>query len=278
MQLEVMRTAEFQGRRYYLLQGHPGGDAWLRWDGSGSVLAYDAGTTREQLWYAFWNKPGEPYQTFLPGSVNSPAVVRSTSEVYSGPIGWCNQALELQYPGVFQVGISRELFLPYVGLVRREQAVGGPAVVVWDLIYSRLGGVTYVAEEGVTFGLTLDRSVYGPNGEMIARLTLHNGSWEPLSVDFPTSQSFDIVLRNEKGERVYAWSADKSFLDVYRTVALQHGEWNFPVLIPLSAGGRPLAAGRYTAEAWLTTLEPISYAASAEFEIADATNSAVHTN
>jgi len=271
MALEVARAEDFQGRRYYLLQGHPGGDAWLRRDETGSVLAYDPDRGLEQLWYAFLNPVGQPYQTFLPGTSNSPAVVTSNETLYWGPIGWYNWALEIRYPGVFQVGIAKELFMPYVGLVHREQNIGGPAVARWDLIYMRSGGVTYVTEESVSFGLTLDRYVYPASGEMVARLTLRNHRWEPLEVVFPTTQVYDFVLRNDKGEIVYQWSDGKGFAEVLRRETHGYGERNYPVLIPLKDKvGRPLPAGRYTAEAWLATMQPRISSATAGFEIAAA--------
>jgi len=269
LQLEVTRSAEFQGRRYYLLQGHAGGDVWLRRDEKGSVLAYDPDRAQEQLWYAFLNPVGQPYQTFIPGSNNSPAVVASNETLYWGPIGWFNWALEIRYPGVFQVGITKELFLPYVGLIHREQAVGGPAVVSWDLIYSRSGGVTYVTEESVSFGLTLDRYIYPTPGEMIARFTLRNHRWEPLQLDFPSGQVYDFVLRNDRGEIVYQWSDGRAFLDVLGTETHGYGERNYALLVPLAdKAGKPLPAGKYLAEAWLTTTGPRSYSATAGFEIA----------
>ena len=269
MTLEVTRAAQFQGRTYFLLKGLPTGDYWLRRDEKGSVLAYDPDRAQEQLWYAFLNPVGQSYQTFLPGSNNSPAVVASNETLYWGPIGWFNWALEIRYPGVFQVGITKELFLPYVGLIHREQAIGGPAVARWDLIYLRSGGVTYVTEESVSFGLTLDRYIYRTPGEVIARFTLRNHRWEPLRLDFPSGQIYDFVLRNDKGEIVYQWSEGKAFPAVFRTESHGYGERNYALLVPLAdKTGRPLPAGKYLAEAWLTTAGPRSYSAAAGFEIA----------
>ena len=272
MTLEVKRSAEFGGRSYYLLQGLADGDHWLRRDANGSVFAYDPDRSLEQLWYAFWNPLGQPYQTFVPGSNSSPAVINSTKAIYWGPIGWYNWALEIQYPGTFQVGLYRELFLPYVGLVHREQAAGGPAMLTWELVHARLGGVTYISEQGVSFGLTLDRSVYPASAEMVARLTLRNTNWEPVQLQFPTSQTFDLVVRNEKGDIVYRWSDGRAFLTVVRSETYGYGEKNYAILAPLAdAAGRPLPAGKYLAEAWLPTSAPQSFSASAAFQIAATT-------
>jgi hypothetical protein len=267
MTLEVTRSAEFSGRLYYLLQGLPDGDHWLRRDESSAVYAYDPSGGQEQLWYAFWNPAGEPYHTFLPGS-NNTAVVSSTKAVYSGPIGWFDWALEIQYPVTFQVGLYREVFLPYVGLVHREQGAGGPAMLSWDMIYARLGGVTYISEQTAGFGLSLDRAVYPVSSEMVARLTITNTHWEPLQLEFPSSQTFEFVLKNERGDTVYQWSDGRSFLPVMRSEMYGYGEKNYAILVPLAAKtGVPLPAGKYTAEAWLTTSTPQLYRASTGFEI-----------
>ncbi len=268
MTLEVKQSAEFGGLLYWLLQGLPDGDHWLRRDENGSVFAYDPASRQEQLWYAFLTPVGQRYQTFLPGSYGSPAVINSTKAIYWGPIGWFNWALEIQYPGVYQVGIYRELFLPYVGLVHREQGGGGPSLITWDLVYARLGRVTYVSEPEVSFGLTLDRSVYPASADMLVRMTLRNTNWTPLQIQFPTSQTFDFVVRDAKGAVVYRWSDGKAFLTVLHAETFGFGEKNYAILVPLAAtAGGPLPPGKYVAEAWLATTAPQSYRASAGFEI-----------
>ncbi len=269
MQVEVGRPAEFDGRLYYLITGHAGGDAWLRRGDDGAVYAYDAERKQEALWYDFWRAPGDPYATAVPGAVNSLAVVRSVQAIYDGPIGWYDWALEIEYPGAFQVGLYREMFLPFVGLLHRELGAGGPAIVTWDLIYARLGGVTYVNERNISFGLTLDRFRYPAGSEMIARLTVRNGYWDPVVLEFPTSQIFDLSIRNGAGKIVYQWSDGKAFLQVLQTVSYGFGEKNYALLAPLKdPAGFPLAPGKYVAEARLVNRAGGTYAASAVFEIA----------
>jgi hypothetical protein len=268
-QVEVGRAAEFEGRQYYLIQGHPGGDAWLRRGEDGAVYAYDPEHKQELLWYDFWRAPGEPYATAVPGSNNSPAVVKSVQTIYDGPVGWFDWALEIEYPGAFQVGLYREIFLPFVGLLRRELGAGGPSVITWDLIYARLGGVTYINERNLSFGLTLDRFRYPAGSEMIARLTVRNGNWEPVTLEFPTSRIFDLTIRNSAGDTVYRWSEGKAFLQALRTETYGFGEKNYAVLAPLrSQAGIPFAPGRYVAEGRLTNGKGGVYAASAAFDIA----------
>ena len=277
--LEVTRAEVLNGRYWHLISGFPEGDYWVRMDEDGSLVSYDPDLNAETLWYAFQSPEGDTYPTSLPGVCCGLAMVASRNAEYRGPIGWFDYALEIQYPGVFQVGIERDVFLPYVGLVHRTQATGGPTYAVYDLIYSSLGGVTYVSEAEVSFGLTLDRSVYVAGLEppvdlnpsvprMIARLTLRNTGDEPVSLVFPSGQDYDLVIRDENGETVYRWSEGRFFTAMVGTVMFGPGEKNFALLIPLAdKGGNPLPAGRYTAEAWLATTPPAGFSASAAFEI-----------
>jgi hypothetical protein len=123
--LQIMRMAQFNNRTYALLHGLPGKDYWLRKEGD-SVIAYDPEQDRETLWYAFGSAKDVIYETNLPETCCGKAVVVSTASAYKGPVGEFQDALEIDYPGVFQVGIQKELLLPDVGLVHRAQATGGP--------------------------------------------------------------------------------------------------------------------------------------------------------
>jgi hypothetical protein len=269
--LEVTQSREFNGKTYFLLQGYPRADYWLRNDGSGNVFAYDPGTNEEKLWYAFQSPDGETYSESLPNCCGRATIV-SRSAKYTGPIGDFDYALEIRYPGVFQVGIERELFLPYVGLVHRSEATGGPSYATYDLTYARLG-VTVISEKELTFGLTIDKAVYvveNPRNApvMTARLTLRSTQDQPIALAFPSSQSYDLVIKNERGDVVYRWSDGRGFNLIFRTESFGPGEKNYVVLASLaSSDGKPLPPGKYVAEGWLTTQPPRVFSASVAFEI-----------
>lgn len=276
--LAITRTAEFGGQSYSLLDGWPRGPYWLRQDADGRVWNYDTTAQREQLWYAFQTPIGRVYEESLPWCCGRAEVV-SRNAKYEGPIGEAGNALELRYPGVFQVGLDRELFLPYIGLLHRLENTGGPTVAFYDLVYARVGGVTVLAEKKVSFRLSLDRSVYVANLQppvdprravprMTARLTLRNTQSEPLTLDFPSSQIYDLAIRNEKGEGVYQWSSNLGFVQVLQTTEIGPGEKNWVITVPLAReAGRPLPPGKYTAEAWLTTVGERQYSAKTAFQI-----------
>lgn len=274
--LEIARTGQFAGKTYSLLRGWPEGEYWLRMDEQGNLWAYDPSRNQEELWYAFQKLEGEEYRTALPGSF-SRAVIGSRKASYQGPVGEVNYALEIHYPGVFQVGIERELFLPYIGLVHRRQNTGGPSFVTYDLIYSRTGGVTVLSEPELSVSLTLDRALYYANlmppvdpartvPVMTARISLRNTTSEPIELSWPSGQRYDFVIRNDKGEVIWRWSEGKAFILLFGVESFR-GERNYTELIRLgTADGKPFPQGRYTLEAWLTT-QPRAWSATAAFEI-----------
>jgi hypothetical protein len=286
LQLEITRAAVFNGKGYHLLHGLPEKDYWLRMDDNGALLELEAGPEAdldrpgipERVWYAFYTPVGQEYATWLGGVCCGRAVVSSRNASYKGPIGEFNSALEVRYPGTFQVGIDRELFLPYVGMIYRSVATGGPSYATYDLIYARLGGVTVISGPELTCSLSLDHSIYTANlmppldprtsvPLMTARLTLRNTA-EPVQLTFPSGQSYDFVIRNEKGETVYRWSDGKAFTMAIRTETFGPGEKNFMIQVRLgSADGKPFPQGKYVAEGWLTTMGTRVYTASAGFEM-----------
>lgn len=276
MILEITRIARLAGRTYWLLHGLPQRDYWLRMDDEGTLWCYDPDANREEVWYAFHKPEGEEYRTALPGSL-SRAVIASRKAHYKGPVGEVDYALEIQYPGVFQVGIARELFLPYVGMVYRQQNAGGPAVITYELIYSRTGGVTVLSQPEISITLTLDRETYYANlmppvdpdraaPLMTARITLRNTTERPVELVWPSGQRYDFLIRNAKGEVLWRWSEGKAFILLFGTESFI-GERNYVELIRLGTpDGKPFPEGRYTLEAWLAT-QPRAYFATATFEI-----------
>lgn len=245
MTLEIASSREIDGQTFYELRGFRDRSWWLRRDDEGRIWSWEDGA--ERLWYAFETPEGDVYQTALPSCCGR-AMVTSKKARYGGGLGEFNNMLEQRYPGVFQVGIDRELFLPYVGMVHRTENIGGPAIATYDLIYARLGD-TFVAaapEQGFTLSLA--------NGRL-ARLALRHTTGEPLRLNFPSGQSFDVVIRDAAGEEFYRWSTGKGFTLALRSVDIE-GERQWAVELPEWPAG-----GGYTLEAWLTTIGARRYSA-----------------
>ncbi len=272
---EVVRNEVFDGRTYAQVRGFFG-DAWLRMDENGALLAYNPDTHAEQLWANFGAAEGGQFQSTIP-PCEQPAQLVSKNAKYAGPIGEFPYALEIRYsPGrCADVGNEQDFYLPWVGLVqRRSTTIAGPRT--WDLVYARLG-VTEISASETSFQLALDQAVYTANlmppvdpqraiPHMLARLTLRHTRQTPLRLTFPSGQRFDLVIRNEKGDAVYRWSDGKAFTMVFGTEEFQ-GERNYIVDVPLAAGNAPLPQGRYVAEGWLTTEGARVWLALAPFEV-----------
>jgi hypothetical protein len=276
MTVEVVRS---EGA-YWVVRGFPAGEVWLRMDDAGSLWAYDPASGREAVWAAFNAPEGTEYDTAI-DPCSRRASIASRAARYSGPVGNFDNALRIVYPptGCADAGITEEFYLPWVGLVRRTQTtIAGP--LTYELIYARLGGVTFVSATGISTSLWLDRPLYSANlmppidplrsgPEMTARLTLNNWTDAPLEVVFPSGQNYDLVIRNAKDEIVYRWSDGKAFTMVFRreTLAPRH-ERSYVIVLRLGdKDSRPLPQGLYTAEAWLATEGGKRYAATVGFEI-----------
>ena len=263
--VQIGPAQDFGGVTYSQLQGWFGKDYWVREDENGSVWAYDTDAKQERLWYAFQTAEGDTYNESIPSGCCGRATIHSKSAHYDGPVGSFDNALEIQYPGVFQVGIYREIFLPYVGLIARAEAAGGPAVRNYDLIYSRLGGVTVVSQPELSTGLALDHAVYtrSASAALTARLSLRNSTIDPVTLTFPTGQIYDLEIRDDQGNVVFLWSKGRIFPQLVSTVDIQD-EKDYIITAPVGN----LAAGKYVVQAWFTVDgPPRAYSAAARFEI-----------
>lgn len=278
--VEVVRGAEFEGRWYWMLNGFGGRETWLRQDTDGILWAFNPDSGEERRWYSFLAPEGESFDSAVDPCAPTASIVSRNAD-YSGPVGEFTWALQIGYASVCaDAGLSSELFLPWVGLIRRaETTIAGPRT--YDLIFSRTGGVTEVTERHISFTLALDRSYYIANlmppfdpergiPRMTARLTLRSTTGGPIELTFPTSQRFDLEIRNERGEAVRRWSDGRMFLTVLaeETVDIER---NYVFEVPLAdREGNPLPAGRYVAEGWLATEGPKAFSASVAFELAHA--------
>jgi hypothetical protein len=271
--LQIAGSQVFQGSTYFLLHGFAQQDYWLREDARGSVFQYDSTQAAENLWWAFGSALGLQYSTALPGVCCGVAKVSSRSAAYKGPLGTFGSSLQISYPGVFQVGIVQETFLPGVGLALRTQATGGPSYGSWELIYARVGGVTVDSAPELSFSLALDNAIYTVSSPtaapvMTARLRLRNTA-QPITLNLLTSQRYDLTITDANGTVVYQWSYGKAFSDIAMNQTFGPGEEDFLIQVPLTGSDKaPLPAGQYVAEGWLTTGRTKLFDASVPFQVA----------
>lgn len=79
-------------------------------------------------------------------------------------------------------------------------------------------------------------------------LLVHNDGNAPLTLDFPTGQEGEVVLRQDGQER-YRWGRDRFFTQVIRAVRLEPGQ-DKPVTLQ---GTLEVPPGRYELVAFLTS-------------------------
>ncbi|HYZ84425.1 MAG TPA: BsuPI-related putative proteinase inhibitor [Bryobacteraceae bacterium] len=252
--VRVSESRVMNGQTWYVVEGFRGGSTLLRSDG---LKVFErAANGSEQLWYDFGASIRQEYVSALPGGKAS--VLRKDAR-YAGPVGEGNNAVEIFFPGL-QVGVTNEKFLPYIGMVSRTVATGGPAVAFYDLVYARLGGVTILKEKTIDFALTLEQPSFSPGDAAMARLLLRNDTGSPLPLQFRDGQTFDLVVRDGEGNELYRWSAGKQFTQALRSESIE-GERQWGAMIPV-----PDAPGTYTLEGFLTSTNA-SYRSSLAFEV-----------
>ena len=257
-------TMDVKGVTYSQLVGWFGANYWLREDSDGHVWAYDTNSQQEVLWYAFRTSAGGTYSESIPSACCGQATLQSAHTAYQGPVGSYDSALEIHYPGVSDTGVARESFLPFAGLVSRTALTGG-SVAKYDLIYSRMNGVTFLSRPELSTGLALDHAVYAAASSAVltARLSILNNTSDPVTLTFATSQNYDLQIFDSEGKSVYQWSKGKAFGQIVTTVSFQN-EKDYIITVPLAG----IAPGTYVARGWLTpTGAPQAYSASTGFQI-----------
>jgi hypothetical protein len=131
---------------------------------------------------------------------------------------------------------------------------------VYELVDARIGGMSLAAKPSTTFRV----SVQSIEENRIAATLKLNVSGAPVTLRFNSSQEFDAVLKDPKGNTIYVWSSDKAFLQALHERTLE-GEATWKCEIPLA---KPLdQPGRYTLEGWITSGAGREYSAVTAFEV-----------
>lgn len=259
--ISVDAIESVDGRDYYRVQFFER-TVYVRPLADGSLVAYDRNMKQEQPWLPFGLAEGQRTQTEFDNCSRS-VMVRSKSASLKTTLGDFNNALLLAYePNCADAGVASQYFLPYIGLLQQESAtIAGP--LKYELVYSRTGFTNVDAKE-VGFTMALDSQTYDRvgNPEMFVRLTLRSTNTNPVPLTFPSGQSFDLKIYNDRGGIVYVWSADKIFTLAIRNAQLGPGERSWALTAPIAQ----LPAGRYAAEGYLTT-QPRMYSAVVQFEV-----------
>ncbi|NPV27838.1 MAG: hypothetical protein HPY81_10465 [Firmicutes bacterium] len=114
-----------------------------------------------------------------------------------------------------------------------------------------------VLPNGLVLALATRRFRYQLGDAIEIMLTKLNLSQEPITLDYSSSQRFDLLIRDSDGNQVWQWSDGRAFLSVLGQVVLAPNEaityratWNVP----------PTAApGSYTIVGWDTATQLSQY-------------------
>ena len=256
-----VRAKETIAGREYFDVSYFGREVALRVEPSdGSVLLYDRTSGTEQSWLALGLSVGGTFPTQINPCPTSGQIAARDASVTT-PAGQFNNAVQVTFAGnCVDVGVTRQFYAAYVGLIRDEETtIAGP--LVYELVYYRVGSRTVAAQE-VSFTMALDAAHYDAGATLSARLTLRSSSPDPILLNFPSGQSFDFVIRNDNGDTVYSWSAARTFAQIVRNETFGPGEETYGLSAPLDG----LPAGHYTAQGYLTT-NPAMYLAQGSFDI-----------
>jgi hypothetical protein len=91
-----------------------------------------------------------------------------------------------------------------------------------------------------------------------------NAQGDDTVLQMPTSQDYEVVLRDSKGKEVWRWSDGRFFTPQLRNISARY--LRFEVAVPLQTYGILLHEGIYTLEAWLVTAQERQYAAAISFD------------
>lgn len=246
--VRVALPSVINGKTYFTLQGYVDSDVLVRTNEQNTLVYLDNNTNEEKPLVSFTPQDSfinAPYRT-----CDQESQTQQRRGTYNGPSGEFRDVVEVRFrSSCADAGTELEQFSENIGMLRRvEQSIAGPQQ--YDLVYASIGSMVVNALPTGLFSVTLDQVNGSDQLTAVLRLRL-NGA--PLKLSFPSSQEYDLALRDENGNTVWFWSADKSFLQAFHDKTIVT-DLTIPVMFPRP--GNPSATPQpvnYTLHAWLTT-------------------------
>ena len=261
--LEITGEREVSGVNYHVLRGFPSGELLLRFTDAGTLVfrQVERGTppiSEEKPWVAFNAAVGEAWATAI-DPCNNTAVIRSRSATVKSPTGEFENALEVGYQpaNCADAGLTRELFLPGIGLVeRRFTTIAGERIL--QLVRATIGGSSKSFQPEWSFTGALDKTAYASGEQLTARFTLRNNTGRPVELTFPSGQDYDLLLFDSKGTEIYRWSDGRAFTMIFRQISFT-GEksWLLVTPLPQLPDGDYMALLRLASEPRIETTLPL---------------------
>lgn len=261
-------TIEANGRKYFEVSGYfpddPAKVHKLRPGPPGQVFEYNP-AGEDYLWYSFGNLRGSwRFETAgdIPCITGSQISIGEIAAAADVPAGAFKQSLRLDFQApCADAGLSSEYFAGGVGLVQRIlNTIAGPRI--FRLVAAQIGSSRLPASFcGIE--ISLDRPVYynnlmppiaNPWPTARAVLVVRNKTDFPMDFTFPTSQRFDLIVRDARGQEVLRWSDGRAFMQVMGQETLHNESRTYSAdLLLRSREGKLLPAGFYSLVGYLTT-------------------------
>lgn len=216
--LTPLATAD--GNVYYQLTGYSTKPQWVRRGDDGVVYWLNEEVSREEILIDFRPLAGAWYNTPISEPCEQGGQAQETPVAYRSGSQEFPATREIRYMiyGCADVGVQSELFAENIGLVQRvNQSIIGPRP--FRLVSAKVGAITYDERPGVQFRVSLPASTIvrsdpaSPIQTEVA-LSLRVDGLDPVLLRFPTSQRYNIAIKDEAGNTMYLWSALALFLQV----------------------------------------------------------------
>lgn len=251
-QVRVGTPVMADDKMYFSLRGYGDSMLLVRYDDDKQLVAFDEEQRKEFIVASFTPFERGRWQAYgracdLEGQTLEKRIT------HDGPAGAIKEALQIEYRinGCADAGVVSEQFAENVGMLRRvTQSIAGPRT--YDLVYARVGNTVLEAMPGGRFTVSADPS---PTSIRVTWRLQTLGSANPLPLTFPSSQEYEVLLKDDQGKVLWAWSDGKAFTQNLHTRNLQ-GQWSVTVDVPRPPSTSEPRAAVYTVQAWLTTMGP----------------------
>ncbi|MEO5926517.1 MAG: BsuPI-related putative proteinase inhibitor [Bryobacteraceae bacterium] len=229
---------------YYPLRGFAAKQLYVRVNEYGNLVYLDQDNQVEPVLVGFTASR----TAYSSSGRTCPAWARTLEQraEHSGPAGrWDVLEVEYQPYACADAGDLWEQFAENVGMVRRVvQTIAGPRT--YDLVYARIGAEIITAGETGSYSVTAIPNANGEGWDATMRIEMKGN----FSVLFPTSQEYDLRLRDADGKVLWTWSEGRQFGQATHTSRLGRQRATITVPYPSTV---PEGGQSYILEAWMTT-------------------------
>lgn len=222
-QSEVLRKS---GKWVYVKNFAGMGDHWVYAGASTGIYLYYNGDLQQLPDHTF--AIGDSTRIDLGGCQENVAVSLFAKGLsISTPAGQFEDVIELDVSGsqCRDAGVTKLWFAKGVGVVRwSAMTIQGPEH--FALSDAHIGTVRYPMSQGLTISAQFPAPIINLASQNVVRtaITLTNNTAKTMTLDFATSQRFDILLKDAKGQEITRLSAAQAYLQVLGSETVKPGK------------------------------------------------------